>query len=166
MQKKERPPVSDKMHCECGLRIAAGEPNCDMRRDQLLARDYEQSALYWSYHRMAVDAYCLQHSAYVASPKSFAAHLCGLCVAIEHRNDAGILRRLQQWLSTNPALQKPALPTFRGEVTIGDVCNLDDPVEFGKAVNGWARSVWQAYHDFQPLARQWLDRALSRTSVK
>jgi hypothetical protein len=37
-------PVRDPM---AGLALLiAGEPNCDARRDQLLARDYEQSALY------------------------------------------------------------------------------------------------------------------------
>jgi hypothetical protein len=49
---------------DCGLRTGAGEPNCAALRDALLARDFEQPALYWRFHRMAIDAYCLQHSAY------------------------------------------------------------------------------------------------------
>ena len=105
---------------------------------------------------MAVDAYCLQHAPYVASAKSLAAHLCGLCIAFENRNDAAALRQLQRWLSSNPRIQKPALPVHRGELTIAHVYGIDDPVEFGKAVEAWARSTWRAYHDLQSLAREWL----------
>ena len=154
--------MSDETCCECGLRVVPGEPSCDARRDQLLVRDYEH-ALFWPYHRMAIDAYCLQHAKYVESPKSFAAHLCGLCIAMEHNNDASLLRRVQQlWLSTNPTLQKPALPLFRGELTVGDVCDIDDPVEYGRAVNSWARSVWRAYSELHPLAEEWVNLGSSQ----
>jgi hypothetical protein len=60
---------------------------------------------------------------------------------------------IQQWLSTNPKLDKPELPEFRGSVTIADVCGIDDPVEYGRAVEAWARSAWEAYRDLQPRAR-------------
>jgi hypothetical protein len=144
---------------ECGLRPQAGQPDCETQRDELLARDYEQPALYWSFHRMAVDAYCLQHAPYVASAKSLAAHLCGLCIAFEHGNSAEQLRQLQRWLSTNPKIEKPALPARRGDLTIGHIYGITDPVQFGSAVNSWARAVWNAYQDLQPLARVWLSMA-------
>jgi hypothetical protein len=54
---------------DCGLRTGPGEPNCAALRDALLARDFEQPALYWKFHRMAIDAYCVQHAAYVESAK-------------------------------------------------------------------------------------------------
>jgi len=60
---------------ECGLRTLVGESDCAGLRDLLFARDFEQSALYWQYHRLAVDSYCVQHSPYVRSAKSLAAHL-------------------------------------------------------------------------------------------
>lgn len=144
---------------DCGLHSAAGEPDCAALRDLLLARDFEQPVLYWRYHRLALDAYCVQHAAYVASAKSLAAHLCGLCVALEHKNDESALRRLQHWLSTNPDLRKPALPNFRGELTIQHVHAISDPHEYGKAVHAWARSAWEAYRDLHPLAREWLSRS-------
>lgn len=131
MQLKNRTSSEGGICVECGLRTAVGEPSCDVLRDQLLARDYEQSALYWRFHRMAIDAYCLQHSAYIASAKSLAAHLCGLCIALEYENDPAKHRRVQQWLSTNPDIRKPALPEFRGGVTIGQVAAVENPVEFG-----------------------------------
>jgi hypothetical protein len=126
---------------DCGLRANPGEPDCAALRDALLARDFEQPALYWRHHRMALDAYCVQHSAYVESAKSLAAHLCGLCVALEYNNDAATLGGIQRWL-----------PVFRGRVTIADVSGIEDPVEYGRAVESWVRSAWEAYRDLQPLA--------------
>ena len=133
-----------------------GATDCAAVRDVLLARDFEQPALYWQFHRLAVDAYCVQHPSYVASAKSLAAHLCGLCITFEHGNDATLMRALQRWLSSNPAIQKPELPVCRGRLTIESVNGISDPVEFGKAVNAWARSAWEAYSEFHPLAQEWL----------
>jgi hypothetical protein len=147
---------------DCGFRPKPGEPGCAALRDALLARDFERPALFWPYHRMAVDAYCLQHPSYVASAKSLAAHLCGLCVALERANDAAQFRQLQLWLSTNPKIDKPDLPVFRGQITIGSVYAIDDPIQFGKGVDSWARAAWLAYRDLQPLARKWLEMSAQR----
>jgi hypothetical protein len=142
---------------DCGLGSAAGELDCANLRDLLLARDFEQPALYWRDHRLAIDAYCVQHAAYVESAKSLAAHLCGLCIALEHWYDDSAMRTLQRWL--NPELQKPTLPRFRGDLTIKHVHGIDDAVEYGRAVHDWARSAWEAYRDLHPLAREWLARS-------
>jgi Family of unknown function (DUF5946) len=141
---------------ECGLRSAPGGENCASLRDLLLARDFEQPVLYWQYHRLAVDTYCVQHAPYVKSARSLAAHLCGLCIFFEHSNDQSKMTRLQHWLSTNPNLPKPELPTHRGSLTIAHVSGITDPAAYGQAVNGWALSAWQAYSPLQPLAREWL----------
>jgi hypothetical protein len=151
---------------DCGLRTKPGEPDCAALRDALLARDFEQPAVYWKYHRMALDAYCVQHSAFVESAKSLAAHLCGLCIALEYNNDPATLRGIQQWLSTNPNLQKPDLPAFRGRVTIADVSGIEDPVEYGRAVEAWARSAWEAWRDLQPLARQWIAQSAVQSIIR
>ena len=148
---------ADEESCpECGMRSGLGEPNCATLWNLLLARDFEQSVLYGKHHRLAVDTYCMQHSSYVESAKSLAAHLCGLCVALEQNNNTNKLKRLQLWLSTNPKVPKPELPPFRGTVTIADVSGIDDPVNYGRAVESWARSAWEAYKKFQPIAREWL----------
>jgi len=148
--------VLEQRCAECGLRTAAGEPDCAGLRDLLLARDFERPVLYFGKHRLAVDSYCVQHSPYVRSAKSFAAHLCGLCVALERDNDLALLGGLQRWLSTNPPLVRPGLPVNRGELTIAHVSGIDDPVAYGVAVDEWARSAWQAYAAHHALARQWL----------
>jgi hypothetical protein len=144
---------------ECGLRTAAGEPDCAALRDAILARDFEQPALYFGKHRLAVDSYCVQHSSYVRSAKSLAAHLCGLCVALEHEDDQQMLDGLQRWLSTNPPLHRPDLPANRGALTIAHVSGIDDPIAYGAAVDDWARSAWTAYAAHHELARQWLARS-------
>lgn len=149
-------PPGESICPECGLRTKPDEPVCAAQWALLLARDYEQPTLFGRSHRMAVDAYCLQHSSYVESAKSLAAHLCGLCIALEHSNHTEALRQLQHWLSGNPKLIKPDLPMLRGSVTIGKVHGISDPAEFGKAVEAWAQSVWEAYRDLQPVAREWL----------
>jgi hypothetical protein len=116
---------------ECGLSVGFCHPGCEELRDILLARDFEQPALFWQYHRLAVDTYCVQHSPYVESAKSLAAHLCGLCVYFEGQNDAVALHKLQRWLSTNPQISKPQLRSIRGALTIKHVSGLEDPVLYG-----------------------------------
>jgi hypothetical protein len=148
---------------ECGMRAAPGQLDCVALRDALLARDFEQPALYWQYHRLGVDAYCVQHSPYVHSAKSLAAHLCGLCVALEHKNDQNALLRLQKWLSMNPKLVRPQLPAFRGILTIADVSGIDDPASYGRAIEAWARSAWEAYGELHSLARGWLAMSVARS---
>ena len=153
---------NDEMICsDCGFRAERGGLTCEALRDRLLARDFEEPALYWASHRMAVDAYCCQHAAYVASAKSLAAHLCGLCIAFERQGDPHQLRQLQNWLTTNPKIDKPALPVGRGDITIGHVCGIEDPADFRNAVRSWALAVWDAYKDLQPTARAWLAMGLA-----
>jgi hypothetical protein len=161
VQIKVAPPAQSGQPCECGLRAEGTQPTCAALRDALLARDFEQPALYWRYHNLAIDAYCVQHAAYVESAKSLAAHLCGLCIAFEYPGHGTARQKLQRWLSTNPPIQKPDLPTFRGALTIADVSGIEDPVEYGKAVNAWARAAWDAYLPLQPLARTWVAQSLS-----
>jgi hypothetical protein len=146
------------------MRFGPGKSNCAALRDILLARDFQNPVVYWKHHRLTVDAYCVQHEPYVKSAKSLAAHLCGLCVALEQHNDSGKLDRLQLWLSTNPELTRPELPSFRGNLTIADVSGIDDPLAYGQAVYAWATSAWEAYGDLHSLAREWLGLALSRTA--
>ena len=153
---------AEQLCAECGLRTAAGEPSCPELRDRLFARDFEQPALFGKHHRLAVDSYCVQHSPYVRSAKSLAAHLCGLCVALERGDNRELQAGLQRWLSTNPRLDKPALPTFRGDLTIAHVSGIEDPVAYGAAVEEWARSAWKAYGPLQERARQWLDMSVHR----
>jgi hypothetical protein len=139
--------------------MAIDEPTCVRMRDALFARDFEQPVAFWRFHRLAIDAYSLQHGAYVKSAKSLAAHLCGACIALELNNDANLLSQINRWLSTNPPIEKPDLPAHRGTLTIAHVHGLEDPVRYGRAVEEWARSAWDAYRNLQPTARAWIQMA-------
>ena len=146
----------------CGLRIAGGTDACQALFEELSARDFSDIR-YGRVHRMAVDAYALQHpDRYCISAKSLAGHLAGLCWSFEFGGAEPVDRAFRAWLSTNPPLVKPALPTTRGALTIADVRGAPNPVAFAQAVDRWARSAWDAYADLQPMARAWLERVVER----
>jgi Family of unknown function (DUF5946) len=158
--------VQQLRHVLNGACPECGRPDCHSIRDELLARDFQQ-AVYWPYHRMAVDAYCLQHPrGYCESAKSLAAHLCGLCISLEMDKNEATLQGLQRWLSTNRTLSKPNLPDFRGDMTIADAYGIDDPGEYGRAIEAWGRSVWVAYRDLHAVARDWVSQSLSKRGQK
>jgi hypothetical protein len=140
----------------CGR--AGTTDECQGIFEELIAHDFSD-ARYFSVHRLTVDAYAMQHpNRYCVSAISLAAHLTGLCAAIEHRDPAAINRRVQHWLSTRPELEKPALPTARGALTIDDV-DGGDPVRYAESVMRWARGTWDAYADLHAIARAWIAKA-------
>jgi hypothetical protein len=139
--------------CEgCGLLIAGGTAGCqalfdELRSGQLVASTYQAQ-------RMTVDTYCLQHpDRYCVSAKSLAAHLTGLCWALEYSGNPSGLNALQRWLNGPPRIEKPSVRSFRGALTVADTPDLE-------AIERWARSTWEAYSSLHPLARQWIDEAL------
>lgn len=142
----------------CGLVLAGGTQACQALFDwELPTRSTD--VRYARMHRMAVDAYCLQHpDRYCVSAKSLAAHLMGLCVALECPDPPSLLPATQRWLNGNPALTKPPLPRDRGELTILSILDVREPEAFAEAVQRWAHSTWQAYEPLHPLAREWIGR--------
>lgn len=116
---------------------------------------------YARFHRPIVDAYALQHpEPYCRSAKSYAAHLTGICVAVEHHGDARVNLAVQRWLSGNPEIDKPPLPGARGALTIADVLAADGPEQVRAALQAWFHSTWQAYAAHHELARAWIREAL------
>jgi len=89
-----------------------------------------------------------------------AAHLTGLCWALEHGGGEEGLRRLQRWLNGRVELVKPPLPESRGGVTVADVAAAAGPDEYRSAVYHWARSTWAAYADLHETARAWIRQAI------
>jgi hypothetical protein len=146
----------------CGLVVPGGTDGCQAIFDELLARDFN-NALYFKVHRLMVDLYALQHpDRYCASAKSFAAHLTGLCFAIENKGNRAVgYDPLRRWLDGSPHLERPPVPAHRGDLTIADVRSAPDPEAYANAVDRWANSTWVAYAELQPLARQWIETALT-----
>lgn len=107
--------------------------------------------------RLSIDVYCLQHpERYCVSAKSLAAHLTGLCWALEHGISEGGLRELQRRLNSQNDLVKPPIPAGRGALTVADISTVAGPGEYMQALDRWARSTWAAYADLHETARAWI----------
>jgi len=146
----------------CGWAATEGSDGCQALFDELLARDFS-NVIYGRSHRLMVDTYSLQHpDRYCVSAKSLAAHLGGLCCAIEHGARPEAYHSLQRWLNGRSPIEKPELPSSRGAVTIADVQAASDAAGYAQAVERWARSTWEAYAILHPLARRYMDEALAR----
>ncbi|HVO80721.1 MAG TPA: DUF5946 family protein [Terriglobales bacterium] len=146
----------------CGLVIAGGMAGCQSLMDECLARDFSDIA-YFRLHRLLVDTYSLQHPEhYCASAKRLAAHLTGLCWALEHDGNRAVgSEALLRWLTRSPPVEQPEFPRFRGTLTIASVHTVRDASRYAQAVELWARATWEAYAALQPLARRWIHQALN-----
>jgi hypothetical protein len=135
--------------CEdCGTVVAEGKAGCHRLFEEILAREFRDYR-YGTIHRLTVDAYSLQHpDEYMRSGKSFAAQLTGMCVAFEHEDTSTLNRVMQQWLSTNTRIEKPAqIPKRRGNLTIAYIHGALDADEQIKRVREWARDVWNMWSE-------------------
>lgn len=107
--------------------------------------------------RLTIDVYCLQHpERYCVSAKSLAAHLTGVCWALEHGISEGGLRELRRRLESRRDLVKPPIPADHGKLTVADIASVTGPDEYTKALERWARSTWTAYADLHEIARAWI----------
>lgn len=149
--------------CEdCGAVVTEGRAGCLRLFEEVLAREFSDYR-YGRIHRLTVDAYSLQHpDKYMRSGKSFAAHLTGMCAALEHKDTAALNSVVQRWLSTNPRIDKPArVPEHRGAITVTYIHSARDADEHVKRVKKWARDVWGAWAAHHDLARRLIDEAAS-----
>jgi len=147
----------------CGLRIAGGAVGCQGVMDEIIAKHFSE-VTYFGAHRLFVDVYSVQHpDRYCASFKSLAAHLGHLCWSLEHGGTwATPCEPLRRWVERHPHLEKPALPAFRGRLTVADVAAADGPAAHRRAIEAWARDAWEAYGSLHGLARHWVNEALGR----
>jgi uncharacterized protein DUF5946 len=151
------------MNCDgCGLAVDGGTDGCQKLFDDESVREYGDVA-FAGRRRLVVDTYALQHPArYCRSATSFAAHLTGLCVAIEHRaRETELNDAVQRWLGRRPELDRPDPPASRGPLTIADVLAASSVNEHRSVVERWARGTWAAYAELHEVARAWV-RAIDR----
>lgn len=143
----------------CGAPLG-GREGCQLAFDQLSARAWAGGG-FAAVHNLVVDLYALQHvEAYCESAKSYAAHLLGLCCAIEHNADPNLHRAIARWLDGRVKLVRPPTLEFRGSMTIADIASTSDPEVYRKWVFEWAENVWDAYRTQHDLARQNLVQVL------
>lgn len=143
----------------CGALPASGFTDCQGMWDHLLAESFSNFA-YARFHRAIVDAYSLQHpDEYCKSAKSYAAHLTGMCVAVEHAGDDTINAAMQRWLSGNPQIDKPPVPAERGRLTLASVIDVESPKGIAAALEAWFAEVWRVYAQQHEVTYRWI-RAL------
>lgn len=148
--------------CEhCGAIVLGGYEGCRSLFNGITAQSFS-SAPHFAVHRAAVDCYALQHPEYFCiSAKSYAAHLSGLCVAIEYNSSIEVNATIQRWLSGSMDLDKPKVLTKRGELTLTHIKDVIDPTERAGRVNEWCQSVWLAYAELHDNARSYVQAALA-----
>ena len=144
----------------CGAVVADGKAGCLKVFEEILAKEFSDYH-YGRIHRLTVDAYSLQHpEEYMRSGKSFAAHLTGICAALEYEDSLAINQAVQRWLSTNPKIEKPAqLPERRGNLTITHTQSASDAEEYIRRVREWGQDVWEAWSKHHDLARGLISEA-------
>jgi hypothetical protein len=160
------PPASVEACPDCGA-LLGGQTGCDTAFHELGARAL--SDVRFAYRRRAVvDAYCLQHPAYIDSLKSFAAHLCGLCAAVERAHDPRAGRTIWSDLSVPADAATSPIRAYRGTLTLLDAHRAATAGAFRTAVDAWIADVVdclaRASRAGTPLARL-LDRAAAPANL-
>ncbi len=152
---------------DCGAVVAQGKAGCLKIFEEILAKEFSDYR-YGKTHRLTVDAYSLQHpDAYMRSAKSFAAHLTGMCAALECEDVLAINQAVQKWLSKDPKLDRPVkVPSGRGRLTISHIQRAADSEEHIKRVREWARDVWGAWSEHHELARELISEASAAINKK
>ena len=156
--------MSDRGKCAgCGLEIAGGTDGCQALFDQFRLRESAELARDYASTRLTIDIYSVQHpDRYCVSAKSLAAHLTGLCWAVERGGSGAGLQAMQRWLNGSVPLDKPVIPKDRGQLTVADVAGAADQAAYDAALDRWARSTWEAYSPLHEIARHWIDEAVSQ----
>ena len=149
----------------CGAPLG-GRTGCQAAFDDLSARAWS-TPLRGSVHNLVVDAYAMQHTEdYARSAKSYAAHLTGLCCAIESGGARDLYCAIPRWLDRSVALERPPDLAARGALTIADVLTACNDLDHVNATRRWAEAVWAAYAVQHPLAREWVAAARQQCSTE
>lgn len=130
---------------------------------ELLAREFGPLD-YPPEHRLTMDAYAVQHPGVPErrSVQSVAVHLMSLCLVLERglapERATPVLGRLPKkdldlrWLEP---------PRPNGTLTLRTPLEAAAGEEHARAVEAWARDVWEAWSAHHDTARGWLDAAFA-----
>jgi hypothetical protein len=116
--------------------------------------------------RLLTDAYAMQHPKRACkSPKSYAAHLAGLCCGVEYGGSATVYAAIQRWLGARAddiGLVRPQEPAYRGRLTLRHLYGVGVMSKSEPRLHEWAMDVWGAYASQHDIARGWVETALTR----
>lgn len=151
-------------HCpDCGASGVASLDACRYLFAEVGACEFADEA-FFRVHRLTVDAYCLQHpDTYMKSSKSAATHLAAICWTMEYGGTRHLPKALKRWVDgprTYPRVTPP--PRLRrGKLTVRHVLGVEDPDEYARRVEEWARMAWEAWDEHHDQARAWVAEALA-----
>lgn len=144
--------------CSCGAKLPRSNsrathryivstPECWACYGVVLAREYEDPALFGAVHQLTVDAYAAQHPA-DQPPKSLLCHLVGLQAAIACGHDQTAAREaLKAFVENRATFPMLAAPIDLGPLTVVDVADARTPQWHCDIVRRWASQVWLAWSD-------------------
>lgn len=134
-------------------------PGCWAAYGQLLAREYENPALFASAHRLTVDAYALQHPGINTDRRAIQSiwvHYSALHLALEDGLANKAIRSDMQQLAGRPFPVLPP-PPKNFEWSHSDV--LAGPVErHVDLVRQWAKSAYDAWEALREPTRRMLEQ--------
>ena len=134
-------------------------PGCWRLFGEVLAREFSDPRARGS-HRLAVDAYAVQHpgSRDRRNRQSVALHLMSLALVLEdsatHEQARRMLARRARARTEFPWLTPPVDPSW---VTVADVHDTRDPAGYPEMVRSWAVSAWEGWSEHHLLVRAWLE---------
>ena len=130
-------------------------PGCWADYGQVLAREYEDSALFADAHRWTVDAYALQHPGLHGERRAFRSvrlHYVSLHLIFEHGRSH---QAATAALGKLAALDYQPLPTPPAsfDITLSHVLAADAS-EHVERVEAWARSAYLGWSELRPFAER------------
>ncbi|MDE3070296.1 MAG: hypothetical protein KGJ43_06175 [Acidobacteriota bacterium] len=134
-------------------------PGCWRLYGEVLAREYGD-ALRRREHRLAVDAYAVQHpgSHDRRNRQSVALHLMSLALILErsatHEQARRMLSACARARPEFPWLEPPEVP---GAVTVVDVHRASGAGAHLELVRAWAMGAWRAWSRQHPVVLGWLE---------
>jgi hypothetical protein len=123
-------------------------PACRSLYCKVLAREYADRVLLKRAHRLAVDAYAVQHPgrASAQSIQSVAVHLMSLCaVLVEGADAAWATKLIREGVRNKDQFSWLVPPDSMGALTIVDVWRETDAVRHEARVAQWASAAWRAW---------------------
>jgi hypothetical protein len=146
---------------DCGAPIDGGLASCRALFNEINRARFQSRAT--RIGRMLVDCYALQHlEPYCHSAKELTYHLASLCSGLEFGGSSAIYAALQRSIEGKFVGERPIPPLHLGDLTILHVSEAASDAELVERAEEWASSVWTAYSDLQPLARDWVKRSMGR----
>jgi hypothetical protein len=121
--------------------------------EEVIAREFQNAALFGQAHQLTVDTYAVQHAGGRHPDKSVCVHLTGLYLALEKGvPPADVPRKLQRLVVPRTWPRLPP-PEERTNLTVHSVALAGSLQEHVQRVREWAAEVWRVWSPHHEAAR-------------